>query len=103
MTPKSFDVVPGRRTSIGRRGGAKVIYSVSEAGTARFTIRRLGRHGKVLGSFRYGAVRGRNALRFTGHLRGRALAPGRYVLVVRVADLTGDRSHAKRIRFRIRG
>jgi hypothetical protein len=102
VTPKSFDVVPGRRTSIGRRAGAKVIYSVSEAGTARFTVKRLGRRGKVLGSFRYGAVRGRNALRFTGHLRRRALAPGRYVLVVRVVDLTGDRSRAKRIRFRIR-
>ena len=95
-------MVPGRRTSIGRRAGAKVIYSASEAGTARFTVRRLGRRGKVLGSFRYGAVRGRNVLRFTGHLRRRALAPGRYVLVVRVVDLAGDRSRAKRIRFRIR-
>jgi hypothetical protein len=82
--------------------GAKVIYSVSEAGTARFTVRRLGRHGKVLGSFRYGAVRGRNALRLTGHLPRRALALGRYVLVVRVVDFAGDRSRAKRIRFRIR-
>ena len=96
-------MVPGRRTSIGRRAGAKVIYSVSEAGTARFTVRRLCRRGKVLGSFRYGAVRGRNALRFTGHLARRALAPGRYVLVVRVVDLTGERSRPKRIRFRIRG
>ena len=95
-------MVPGRRTSIGRRAGAEVIYSVSEAGTARFTVRRIGRRGKVLGSFRYGAVHGRNALRFTGHLRRRALAPGRYVLVVRVVDLTGDRSRAERIRFRIR-
>lgn len=81
---------------------AKVIFSVSEAGTARFTVRRLGHRAKVLGSFRYGVVSGRNALRLTGHLRRRALAPGRYVLVMRVVDLAGDRSHAKRIRFRIR-
>jgi hypothetical protein len=74
---------------------------VSEAGTARFTIRQRGRRTKLPGSFRHGGVRGRNELRFTGHLGGSALAPGRYILVVRVVDLTGDRSRAKRTRFRI--
>ena len=76
---------------------------VSEAGTARFTIRRLSSRTKLPGSFRYGAVRGRNELRFTGHLGGRVLAPGRYTLVVRVVDLTDDRSRAKRTSFRILG
>jgi hypothetical protein len=79
----------------------RVSFVVSEAGTALFTIRRLGNRVKLPGSFRYGAVRGRNELRFTGHLGGRVLAPGRYILVVRVVDLTRDRSRAKRTRFRI--
>lgn len=101
VTPKSFRALPGRRASIARRAGVRVSYVVSEAGTARFTIRRLGSRVKLPGSFRHGAVRGRNELRFTGHLGVRALAPGRYILVVRVVDLTRDRSRAKRTRFRI--
>jgi len=102
LTPKSFRVVTGRRASVARRVGVRVSYALSEAGTARFTIERLrGRRTKLRGSFRHGAVRGRNKLRFTGHLSGRALAPGRYNLVVRVADLAGDRSRAKRTSFRI--
>jgi hypothetical protein len=76
---------------------------VSEAGTARFTIRRLGSRIKLPGSFRYGAIRGRNELRFTGHIGGRMVAPGQYSLVAQVVDLTGDRSRAKRTRFRILG
>jgi hypothetical protein len=101
VTPKSFPALAGRRASVARRGGVRISYAVSEAGTARFTIRRLGSRIKLPGSFRYGAIRGRNELRFTGHLAGRALAPGRYILIVRVVDLTGDRSRAKRTRFRI--
>jgi hypothetical protein len=102
LTPKSFRVLTGRRASVARRVGARVSYALSEAGTARFTIERLrGRRTKLRGSFRHGAVRGRNKLRFTGHLSGRGLAPGRYNLVVRVADLVGDRSRPKRTSFRI--
>jgi hypothetical protein len=85
-----------------------VSYVVSEAGTARFTIERVSnaarvRRIKLRGCFRHGAVGGRNKLRFTGHLRGRALEAGRNNLVVRVTDLTGERSRAKRTRFRVLG
>jgi hypothetical protein len=111
IAPTSFHVLAGRRASVARRAGVRVIYVVSEAGTARFTIERLRRVGnaarlsrfKLRGSFRHGAVGGRNKLRFTGHLHGRALEPGRYNLVVRVTDLTGERSRAKRTRFRVLG
>jgi hypothetical protein len=88
-----------------------VSYVVSEAGTARFTIERVRRVGnaarlnrvKLRGSFRHGEAGGRSKLRFTGHLHGRALEPGRYNLVVRVRDLTGERSRAKRTRFQVLG
>jgi hypothetical protein len=87
----------------------RVTYRVSETGTARFTVERLQRRAnssvlrrtEIHGAFRHGALRGRNSLRFTGHLRGGALAPGSYALVLRVTDLTGERSRAKRTRFRI--
>jgi hypothetical protein len=109
IAPRRFEALTGRRASIARRGGVRVSYVVSETGTARFTIERLERRGSAArlyrttlrGSFRHGAVRGRNKLRFSGHLRGRALTPGRYNLVVRVVDLTGDRSAAKSTGFRV--
>jgi hypothetical protein len=92
------------RGSVGRSAGAKVTYVVSEASTARFTIERAEpgpRARSLRGSFVHGAVRGRNALRFTGRLRGRRLAAGRYNLVIKAVDVTGDRSRAKRVGFGI--
>jgi hypothetical protein len=109
IAPSSFHAVAGRHASVARRGGVRVSYAVSETGTARFTVERV-RHRanaagvrriRLRGAFRQGALRGRNTLRFTGHLRGRALAPGRYNLVLRVTDLTGDSSRVQRARFRI--
>jgi hypothetical protein len=105
--PSSFHAVAGRRASVARRGGVRVVYRVSEAGTARFTVERVRRRAnaaglhriKLSGSFRHGALRGRNTLRFTGHLRGGALEAGRYDLVLRVTDLTGERSRVKRTAF----
>ena len=109
IAPSSFRATAGRRTSVARRGGVRVSYTVSETSTARFTVERVKRRAgaaavrrtKLRGSFRHGAVRGRNSLRFTGHVRGRALAAGRYNLVLKVTDLTGERSRAQRARFRI--
>lgn len=112
------------RASVGRKAGARIIYVVSEAGTARFTVVRVlkGRraHGRCVshnasrrgkkckrhvtlpGSFSHGAVAGRNKLRFTGHLNGRPLAPGRYKLAITVVDMTGDRSRTKHAGFGIK-
>jgi hypothetical protein len=90
--------------SVAANVGARVTYVVSEAGTARFTVARRvrGRHHlRLRGSFSHGAVRGRNVLRFTGRLNGRALEPGRYTLKITLIDMTGDTSRAKRARFRI--
>src|SRR4029450_13640652 len=96
VAPSSFHAVAGERASVARHGGVGVCYRVPETGTAPFTVERLQRRAnaaglrriKLAGSFRHGALRGRNVLRFTGHLRGGALAPGRYDLVLRVTDLT---------------
>jgi hypothetical protein len=90
--------------SVSARAGARITYVASEAGTARFTVaRRVRKRHQVRlpGSFAHGAVKGRNVVRFTGQLDGRALAPGRYTLKVRLVDLTGDVSRAGSARFRI--
>ena len=110
IAPNDFSVRGGGRASVSRRRGARVRFTTSETGTARFTVDRLRNSGgchcllrkRLHGSFRYGAVRGKNTLRFTGRLRGHRLAAGRYALVINVVDLDGDSSRAKRARFRIR-
>ena len=91
----------------------RVSYSVTEAGTARFCIElapgscsaraslRCAHRTRLPESFAHGAIRGRNALHFTGRLSGRRLAPGEYKLVIRVVDSTGDRSRPERAGFRI--
>jgi hypothetical protein len=90
--------------SVSARAGARITYGASEAGTARFTVARRVRkrhHVNLPGSFSHGAVKGRNTLHFTGRLDGRALAPGRYTLKVKLVDLTGDVSRTGSARFRI--
>jgi hypothetical protein len=85
VAPSSFHSVAGQRATVARHGGVRVVYRVSETGTAHFTVERLQRRANaagvrritLAGSFRHGALRGRSTLRFTGHLRGGALAPGR--------------------------
>ena len=104
LAPTHFRVEQRGHASVARTGGARVSYVASVAGTARFTVRRPHKSGpatRLRGSFSQGAVRGRNVLHFTGRLNRRALSPGRYALVVRLRDLTGRRSAAKRVRFTI--
>ncbi len=45
--------------------------------------------------------KGRNSVRFLGRLRGRALAPGAYILRLRATDAAGNRSRAVQLRFRV--
>jgi hypothetical protein len=109
IAPHEFSARGGGRASVSRRG-ARVRFTTSETGTARFTVDRLGNSAgcdcqqreRLRGSFRYGAVSGKNTLRFTGRLRGHRLAAGRYALVINVVDLDGDSSRAKRAQFVIR-
>ena len=66
-------------------------------------LRCAGPHGwcttlVLVGSFTHGDHAGKNRVRFTGRLRGRALNAGRYVLRA-TATLAGQRSRAITARF----
>jgi hypothetical protein len=101
-----------------------VRYSISEAGTAAFTVqraaagRKVGRSCKkpsrsnrkrkrctryvgVRGGFAHPSVLGRNSFHFSGRVRKRKLAPGHYRLVERVRDAAANVSAPKRAKFRI--
>jgi hypothetical protein len=106
------------------RGGTRVTYSVSEASAVRFTVdrrrdgRRVGtrcvthRRGnhtgrrcthwdKLRGAFSVPGAVGRHTVRFSGRLRGKRLAPGRYRLAGVATDAAGNRSVIARKSFRI--
>ena len=69
----------------------------------RRAVRRRGvlRFVTLRGSFSRASRAGLNQVRFSGRLRGRALAPGRYRLVVVAMDSRGLRSRARSVSFRI--
>jgi hypothetical protein len=111
----------GRRG--GRRRGARIVYRLSEAARVRFRVQRRqpgrrrggrclpasrakgGRRCVRLRAVRGGLERagraGRNAVRFNGRLRRRALKPGRYVLVATPLAADGRPGVTRRARFRI--
>ena len=99
--------------------GAKVTFTLSEAGSVRFEIERSssGRRveGKCVkptsrnrarpsckrwvvqkGSFTVKGKRGSNRIELRGRIGGRTLAPGAYRLVARETDAAGNPSPAKR-------
>ena len=85
--------------------GARVSYSLSEAATVRFTVRRCrGRRCKrrVRGSFNHSGQAGQNAIRFSGFMRNRPLKRGRYVLIATPTDAAGNRGKRVRAKFGIR-
>jgi glucose/arabinose dehydrogenase len=109
-----------KRTPVGTR----VRFRLSEAATARFTIDRAARGRKkgrrcvapkkakrkargcrryvrMKGGFSRHSKAGPNSFRFTGRLRGRKLRPGRYRLVLVSRDAAGNKSAAKRAKFRV--
>ncbi len=124
--PRAFRAA-GRGPSASGRGGApvgtRVAFDSTEAARARFTVERprrgIRRRGRCVrprrdvsgrrctrwvtsrGSFGWDAAAGANSLRFSGRLRGRRLAPGRYRLALRLTDAAGNRSAPVRTRFRI--
>lgn len=105
---------PSARTAPRRRPatGTVVSYGLSRAATVRFSVERCAktkrtrgrvrclRHRKLRGAFTQSGAAGRNRVLFTGRLRGRRLAAGRYRLVA-IAS-AGDRSGpAERVAFRV--
>jgi len=112
------------RFAASRRGrGTRVSFRLSEAGRVRFRVerelpgRRRGgrcvaprraprgractRRARVRGSFEHAGRAGANTFRFRGRVAGRALRPGRYVLVATPLAADGRPGRATRVRFRI--
>jgi len=118
LTRRKFAVA--RRASQ-RRRGTTVRFTLSEAARVELTVlrkvkgRRTGGRCKVraqkgrrctitrtAGRLPQRAARkGRNSVRFLGRVRGRALAPGAYVLRLRATDEAGNRSKAKTLNFKV--
>jgi hypothetical protein len=103
LAPRSFRAAR-HGSSIARvRTGASVSYQLGRAAVVRFALeravpgvmhgglcarprhglrgRRCTRHVPMAGLFTRNSVAGANSFRFTGRLRGRALAPGSYLLL----------------------
>ena len=85
-----------RRASGRRAKGGKCVKATRGNRRAKTCVRWLGR-GKLT---RVGA-KGLNALPFSGRIGRKALAPGRYRALFGAADLSGNRSGAKALGFKI--
>jgi DNA-binding beta-propeller fold protein YncE len=101
-----------RRLRAARRGatvavvatGATLRYALSERGVVTFAIERAdgrGRYRALPGAIRRATSAGAHRLTFRARLRGRALRPGRYRLVLRATDAAGNRSAARRLVFTV--
>ncbi|HEX8207958.1 MAG TPA: hypothetical protein VF587_17975 [Solirubrobacteraceae bacterium] len=125
LTNRVFAVARGRTpVAAAAKRGTRVRYSLSEPATVTFAFSRA-RAGRRVGGRCRKATRsnrrrkrctrfvragrtirrtspvGRSTLRFTGRIGRRALRRGRYRMAVRAADAAGNRSSARRVRFRI--
>jgi hypothetical protein len=112
------------RFAASRRGrGTRISFRLTEAGRVRFRVerelpgRRRGarclaprraprgracmRRERIRGSFEHAGRAGANAFRFRGRVAGRALRPGRYVLVATPLAADGRPGRVVRVRFRI--
>jgi hypothetical protein len=106
-----------------RPKGTTLRYSLSEAATALFTVRRAApgrRAGKrcvaptratrrgrrcvryvLAGRFAVASAAGSNKHRFSGRIGTRTLRPGRYRTTLVATDAAGNRSTARRLRFTV--
>jgi hypothetical protein len=71
--------------SIGFPQRTRVTYRLTASSAVRFTIHRLRSHRapRLIGGFRHVGARGTNAFAFTGRVKKRQLAPGRYRMTAR--------------------
>jgi len=101
LKPQSFRPVPGRGSTLGRRG-ARLSFRTGSAGILVLQIRGTGRRRGVSGTVRHPVPAGSSILRFTGRLNQRALRPGTYRLTVRLKS-AGSLSPSRTLSFRILG
>jgi uncharacterized protein YkwD len=86
-----------RRKAAGRRVGTTCVKPRRANRRKRACTRTL-----VVGRFRVKGTEGANALRFSGRIAGRKLAPGSYVMEIVVTDAEGRRTKAGTSTFKIK-
>lgn len=109
LVPKAFPAAPesiARGASSQRAkkatGGAKLTFALSEWGDMIVRVeQRRGRRTVLLDEFTATGGTGALSVPFDGRVNGKALAPGRYRLVVRARDVSGDPSKQVTVPFRI--
>jgi hypothetical protein len=124
LSPRTFTA--GRRATVlrARRTGTKIRYTLSESASTALRIQRVAR-GRVAGGkcrlptasnrrgrkcvrfVRAGTLRrsgktGANRVAFSGRIGRRALRPGRYRLIVKATDASGNRSSGAPRAFRVK-
>jgi hypothetical protein len=104
MTNSVFEV-GARPTPLAARRtprGTTFRFRLSERATARIKLqRKRGRKWKTVGTLRRRAAAGRKRVPFSGRLRRKALAPGRYRAVLVAVDAAKNRSKPRRLSFRV--
>jgi hypothetical protein len=108
LAPKVFRAARRGGSLAARPVGTRVSYRLSERARVVFRVQRVRRsHPRryvlLRGSFSHTSPAGRSVVGFTGRLRHRRLAPGRYRLVAVAVDSQGLRSRARAVAFRISG
>lgn len=105
VTPSSFspDPTPIKPKQL----GATLEVGLSEKASVRFRVRRSparksGKPGSTARVFTRDLERGDSSLPFSGTFR-RTLKPGRYQVIARATDSTGQRSEKARAKFSVRG
>jgi hypothetical protein len=104
--PRAFNA-SARGGSISRLTGAEVSYSLSGPALASFRVERYARRGRrhryvrVRGHFSHGSQAGINRFQFTGRIKHRPLAPGRYRLVAVARNSAGQTTATHRASFRV--
>jgi hypothetical protein len=102
MTPRRFAVRHPRGTRHRNAvDGSTVTWRLNRAATVRLKVqRRVGRRWVAVGTVSRKARVGQGTLRFTGRVRGRLLANGRYRMVV-TATAAGRATAARTLAFRV--
>jgi hypothetical protein len=80
--------------------GTRFNYVLSEPAKVVVRITRVGAK-RAAGKLTRRAQSGRNTIKFSGRMGSRPLKPGRYRAVITAMDAAGNRSAAKRVRFRV--
>ena len=100
-TVSRFGISPARFRAR-RRGRARFRFTLSEPATVRIRVERAFAGRGVGRLTQRDRPAGRNTLAFSGRLRGRTLAPGRYRATISAVDRAGNRSAERRTGFTIR-